>query len=72
MDYIWHLVQHQNQLAAYIIKTYFHHSIILALFDFLRNLMCYFVHLYVELYTSKNYKKLILLKYAIKVKRFHE
>ena len=36
------------------------HSIIFATSDFLRDLMCYFVHLYVKLYTSKNYKNLIL------------
>ena len=35
-------------------------SIILVIFDFLRSLMRYFDHLYIGLYTSKNYKKLIL------------
>ena len=33
-------------------------------FNFFRNLICNFDHLYIELYTSKNYKKLI--QYAIK------
>ena len=34
--------------------------IILAIFNFLSNLMYYFVYLYIELCTFKNYKKLIL------------
>ena len=33
---------------------------IYATFDFLHNLKCYFAYLYVELYTFKNYNKLIL------------
>ena len=47
----------------FIIKreyTYFLRSTILAIVDFLCNLMCYFNHLYIELYTSKIYKNLIL------------
>ena len=38
---------------------YFYCVTILVTFDFSRNLMSYFDHLYIELYTFKNYKKLI-------------
>ena len=42
------------------IHKYFIRSIIPATFDFLRNRMCYFDHLCIKLYTSKNYKRLIV------------
>ena len=49
----------RNELQSKCMK-YLLRFIILVIFDLLRNLMCYFDHLYIELYTSKNYKNLML------------
>ena len=49
-----------------ILNIFLINSTILAIFDLLRNLMCYFSHVYIEQYTFKIYKKLIILKYAIR------
>ena len=52
---------------------YFFRFTILARFDFLRKIMCYFNHLDIKLYTSKNYKKVNIMKacdYTIQTK-FH-
>ena len=40
----------------------FLHSIILAIFHFLRIPMCNFLYLYLELYKFKNYKKVNIIK----------
>ena len=45
---------------------YFFLSTIFATFDLLHNSMYYFDDLYIKLYASKNYKNLILWKYAIR------
>ena len=48
-----------------MILIYFLRSTIVAIFNLLRNSICYFGHLYIELYISKNYKNWMLWKYVI-------
>ena len=57
--YAWMLNSENNHNVTSISEQYiwyskyFLRSTILAIFEFLRNSMCYFDHLYIELYTLK-------------------
>ena len=58
INYLDYLVpSFQNKYPKF---KYFFRFTIFATFDFLRSPMCYFDHLYIEIYISKNYKNLIL------------